>query len=382
MIRQVSQLLFFVLCFFSAKEMTAQKMYDVTIELPASMSRQNLIIQIDDGTDFHPIADSIKQTKINFKGEMYSDVVTLYLQYNVNSSIRYNHSYFVNDSPAIFVFKEILVKDSADPFQNCTITNALNISEIPLELQRRDFIKEEGKEMNIFLETHHPSKEPNDSFQIKYQQRLQKMMNKQLEFIKKYPNEYYSFYLFRTQVVYPTLDIIEYDSLEVNRLNTFLNTVFPKKFTKSREGEALRETLKPRQPIAVNVIAPDFEAKDIHGNKITLHSLRGKYILLDFWATWCPPCMEQIPFIKSLRDSYSEDDLVIIGVSGDHNRSHFDKVIKEKQMDWMHIYDKTNFPAKFNIRSYPTLILINDQGVIMYIGNHGVEKVKKLLEER
>ena len=175
---------------------------------------------------------------------------------------------------------------------------------------------------------------------------------------------------------------LEYDSIEAKKLFTFLNTVFPKKFTESQEGEALREELKPRQPIKVNAPAPGFEATDILGNKVALDSLRGKYVLLDFWGTWCPPCMEQIPFIKNLRDTYSRDDLVIISISTDTNRKQFEKVIKEKEMNWVHIYDKTVLPDKYRVRAYPTLILINDKGVIVYDGKkYGLDKLTKLLEE-
>lgn len=383
MSRNVPQLLFFVLCFLSVKEMAAQKMYYVTIELPESMSSQKLVIHIDDGIEFYRIADSFIQNKLTFKGEMYSDTVTLNLQYNMNDSISYIHHYFINNTPATFVFKETSMKVSGDPFQNCAITNALNIDEIPLELKRRDFIKEEGNEMNVFLEKNRPSKEPNDSFQIKFQQKMKKVIYKQLEFIIKYPDEYYSFHLFRTQIVYPAVQNLEYDSSEVQKLTTFFNTVFPKKFTESPEGEALREKLKPRQPIKVNAPAPDFEAEDIHGNRITLSSLRGKYVLLDFWATWCPPCMKQISFLKNLRDTYSTDDLVIISISADNDYKKFEKVIKEMQMDWFHIYDKTFLPDKYSVRSYPTLILINDNGVIVYDGKkYGLDKLTTLLKER
>ncbi|MEO7314670.1 MAG: thioredoxin-like domain-containing protein [Ginsengibacter sp.] len=383
MLRQIPQLVFFVLCFLGAKEMKAQKMYNVTIELPASMSSQKFTVHVNDGIENTYITDSFTRNTLNLTGVMYSDSITLDLRYELNNTKTYSYSYFVNDSPAKFLFKESSKDDLEDPFENCDITNALNINEMPLELKRRDFIKAEGNEINLFLEKNHPSNEENDSFQIKFQQKMQKFMNKQLEFIEKYPDEYYSFYLFRTQIAFQTLSIFEYDPIQVQKLNTFFNTVFSKKFTESREGKALQEKLKPRQPIKENASAPNFEATDIHGNKIALNSLRGKYVLLDFWATWCPPCMEQIPFLKSLRETYSADDLVIISISADRDRKQFEKVIRGKQMDWIHIYDKTVLPDQYSIRAYPTLVLIDANGVIVYDGkNQTLEKLTKLLKER
>ena len=63
--------------------------------------------------------------------------------------------------------------------------------------------------------------------------------------------------------------------------------------------------------------APDFTLEDISGNKVMLQHYRGKVILLDFWATWCPPCKRSIPELVDLQRKYGEEGLVILGVSVD-----------------------------------------------------------------
>jgi len=63
--------------------------------------------------------------------------------------------------------------------------------------------------------------------------------------------------------------------------------------------------------------APDFSLKDISGNTVSLKDLRGKYVILDFWATWCPPCLMSIPELVSLHGKYKEKDLVVLGISLD-----------------------------------------------------------------
>jgi len=63
--------------------------------------------------------------------------------------------------------------------------------------------------------------------------------------------------------------------------------------------------------------APDFSLKDTSGNTVSLKDLRGKYVIIDFWATWCPPCLMSIPELVTLHGKYREKDLVVLGISLD-----------------------------------------------------------------
>jgi len=63
--------------------------------------------------------------------------------------------------------------------------------------------------------------------------------------------------------------------------------------------------------------APDFSLKDTYGKTVSLKDMRGKYVIIDFWATWCPPCLMSIPELVSLHGKYREKDLVVLGISLD-----------------------------------------------------------------
>ncbi len=112
--------------------------------------------------------------------------------------------------------------------------------------------------------------------------------------------------------------------------------------------------------------APNFSATDLNGKQVELSAFKGKYVLLDFWATWCPPCMAKIPFLKDIRKKYPADKLEMISVSLDHTKTQCQRTIHSKGMNWIHIYDRENIPSTYSVRYIPTIFLIDPKGKIIY----------------
>jgi thiol-disulfide isomerase/thioredoxin len=164
-------------------------------------------------------------------------------------------------------------------------------------------------------------------------------------------------------------------------LKTF-NSVFPPSFKNTAEGRLIKDDLLGRINTKLGRSAPNFEVNDIVGKKLRLADFKGKkYVLVDFWATWCVPCMNQIPFIKQIRQTYPEDLLAIISVSADTDNKYFKQVIKEKEMNWLHVYGNTEMPLKFGVTAYPSLFLIDKDGVVIFDGKgKGKEDLIALLK--
>ena len=118
-------------------------------------------------------------------------------------------------------------------------------------------------------------------------------------------------------------------------------------------------------------MAPDFVLTDTKGNQIKLSDYRGKVVILDFWATWCPPCRRGIPDLIDLQKTY-KNKLAVIGISLDtDSKKDVVPFIKEYGINYKVAYGDNNVVQKYgNIQSIPTTFIIDQNGKIVnsYIG--------------
>ncbi|HEX6845624.1 MAG TPA: TlpA disulfide reductase family protein, partial [Chitinophagaceae bacterium] len=117
------------------------------------------------------------------------------------------------------------------------------------------------------------------------------------------------------------------------------------------------------------VKAPDFTQTDTSGAAVTLSSLRGKYVLIDFWASWCKPCRAGNPALVRLYKKYKDYGFTILGVSLDSKKDAWLKAIHDDELPWQQVSDLkfwNNAVAKqYKISSVPQNYLLDSQGVIL-----------------
>jgi len=113
--------------------------------------------------------------------------------------------------------------------------------------------------------------------------------------------------------------------------------------------------------------APEFTATTSDGRQLTLADAKGKVVLIDFWATWCPPCRASVPEIKDLRKKYGPDRLIILSVSADNKKEDWSEYIAKHDMTWLQSWDKGNNPSvlkSFEVHSFPTYVLFGGDGIV------------------
>lgn len=130
--------------------------------------------------------------------------------------------------------------------------------------------------------------------------------------------------------------------------------------------------------------APNFSTQTIYEENISLSELHGQYILLDFWATWCSPCLPEIQYLKTLWNQYGGANLKIIGISLDRKKSDLTEYMDEKEIDWPHILENGDFEGKitkmYNVVGIPRTYLINPEGIIVAKDLRGKKMIKKVEE--
>ncbi|MDH4162520.1 MAG: TlpA family protein disulfide reductase [Nitrospirota bacterium] len=117
--------------------------------------------------------------------------------------------------------------------------------------------------------------------------------------------------------------------------------------------------------------APDFTLKDLAGKAVHLGDLKGKVVLVEFWATWCPPCRESIPGMERLHKAYQGKGLVVLGVSMD--TSGLDEIrsfAKEFGISYPVLRGDDEVAAKYMVRAIPMVYIVNKDGMIakQYLG--------------
>jgi peroxiredoxin len=112
--------------------------------------------------------------------------------------------------------------------------------------------------------------------------------------------------------------------------------------------------------------APNFTLKDVSGRAVSLADFKGRVVLLDFWATWCPPCRESIPVLQKMHEEYSARGVTVLGVSVDQDASVVPPFVKRKSMSYSVLLDDAGEASDlYRVSGIPSLFLLNKDGVIV-----------------
>lgn len=143
-------------------------------------------------------------------------------------------------------------------------------------------------------------------------------------------------------------------------------------------AELQLETYHAPVPMKAGEQAPSFEVAVIDGEKTTLEDFRGKYLLLDFWATWCGPCVAETPHLKAAYEKYKDHpDFAMLGLSLDQEENAPKGYAEKNELGWIQGFlgdwSKTDVPNQYGVRGIPTIVLIGPDGKIIESNLRGAQ---------
>lgn len=335
----------------------ASSQVNTTIKLNKTLDPSKVMIYFSDGERAKFFKPKVLNNKIIIKEPLQSMYVRLGIFYPNKFGNLQGRLFLVNSKKAILEINEV-PKNVVDKVSNFKAENLIDVRKTKIYDDLNKYAAQELKNFNS-ISLIYNKKQSSENVNL-YNKSCEVLKLKELEYIKLHADNYFYFEKFTQEIVPALMDNY------LLKIYEDLNTVFPAKFKESYEGRSVKTLLEGTLNIKVGMQCPLFNTTDYAGNEISSDSLKGKYYLLSFWATWCGPCLKEIPQLKSIRKSYSKDKLAIISINRDTDSTKFIKGINDYEMNWTHVFNKPVMENLFGRKPIPSVYLIDQNGKIIF----------------
>lgn len=205
------------------------------------------------------------------------------------------------------------------------------------------------------------------------EQLQKKLIKKQISFIQNNASDYFSFRLFKNYIV-PSI----FSSADVN-LSLFEN-IFPETFTTTIEGkQVLRMIIGRRLAEREGDFYPPFKTRSFEGKEIDSDRFKGKYLLINIWASWCIPCVAELPTLRQIFDRYDSSQFQIISISIDQDSIKYKGALEKYKIKWINVLGDQELLKQFGgAVIIPQLFLFSKEGKLIYNRNYRNDTSKEL----
>jgi peroxiredoxin len=198
-------------------------------------------------------------------------------------------------------------------------------------------------------------------FQNAYEIYKKETHNIRLDFIRKNPNTFMSLLLLP--------EIAEY-SQNYKLIDSIYN-LLGSDIKKMPSAKIISDKFQRERTLSIGAVAPEFSQANVDGRQVRLSEFRGKYVLLDFWASWCGPCRQENPNVVKVYNQFKDKNFTVLGISLDRPgaKSAWLKAIEDDKLTWTHVSDlnfwKNEVAVMYNVTGIPQNFLLDPEGKIV-----------------
>ncbi|UYQ91929.1 AhpC/TSA family protein [Chitinophaga horti] len=284
------------------------------------------------------------------------------------------------ESIAVYLENGTIEVRSADSLQKAEVTGTpLNKENRRLEVALKDVTARNQQLIGHYYALT-PEDRKNKAITDDLEKSLDALGDERKAILKKYVQQNPN-----TLVGFDALRSYAGSSPEYTEVHPLFNQLHPKVLAHP-DAVKFRERLEKVKLLAIGQVAPDFTQNDPDGKPVSLASFRGKYVLIDFWASWCGPCRAENPAVVKAYNSYKEKNFTILGVSLDQpdGRDKWLKAISDDQLSWTQVSDlaywKNQVAQQYAVNAIPQNYLLDPQGRIVAKNLRGEALEAKLKE--
>ena len=310
--------------------------------------------------------------------------------FSLSGSSKYPEMHYLNFEgvrsllPVVIEPGTITVEAKKDSIQKASIKGTKSNQDVSRFLEEVRTFNQALQEISFELRNAMLSKDSLNisDLQEQYDGIVVKIADFEINFIKENPDSYVSSLILEQRVTSGQIDKTEaqdlFDQLDSKiQMTKSAQNILELLRQKELQEEANIET--PR----VGDVAPDFKAPSPNGELVSLDQAKGKFTVIDFWASWCKPCRNQSPALVELYNTYKSQDVKIVSVSLDRSRKLWLDAIEDDGLNWIHVSNLRHWQdpvaEKYNVRSIPELFLIDDNGTVI-ARSHDLASIKSILK--